>query len=238
MSKELQIRKGGKLIQTYWHYDEALDKGEYKERDVTTTAVQRLFDDCSLEQGVTLKDIFLLLNTDLNVFDAVLGNWCKEIVTEGLNTVHLKNEKEIDYLELYWHLATNVFDNKASLCGNAFPDLHGIGKPLTEEDIAKDHWYGYKVGDIVNWSLSATQASEVINLEIKLGTRYPIYDESDFAKDPVVFENPSFTLGHILYGIIWELSFHGGPSDKLDFKKELETAVEEINSGKAKLTDF
>ena len=62
----VEIKKGGKLIQTEVECSQ--------EQDVTDSAVRFLFDCCTLEDGVTLRDIFLLLDSELDLFDLVLGN--------------------------------------------------------------------------------------------------------------------------------------------------------------------
>jgi hypothetical protein len=72
--EKLQIRKGGKLVDTRWIYDREKDQGEYQEFDVTDKAVRHLFDICYLAEDVTLKDLFLLLNTNLEQFDLIFGN--------------------------------------------------------------------------------------------------------------------------------------------------------------------
>lgn len=78
----LQIRKGGQLVWTYWYAKGKVR--EYREKTVTSRAPSLLFERTTLAPGVTLRDIFLLLEKHINAFDAILGNWCREIVAEGL----------------------------------------------------------------------------------------------------------------------------------------------------------
>ena len=58
----VEIKQGGRLIQTEVECSS-------QEQDVTDSAVRFLFDYCTLEDGVTLRDIFLLLNSELELFD-------------------------------------------------------------------------------------------------------------------------------------------------------------------------
>ena len=110
----LRITKGGKLIETRWVYDEGKSEGDYKKVDVSDQAIRLLYSYCDLEEGVTLKDVFLLLNSEIDVFDAVIGNWCKELVTEGLTKpakpYDLTNEEAVEFLELKWSFTQDKHD--------------------------------------------------------------------------------------------------------------------------------
>ena len=75
--------------------------------------------------------------------------------------------------------------------------------------------------------MSFTAANAYINYPVKLAQKMIINDEVErkqktkdnhfFTQPPVaIFERSVYTLGDILYGIIWELSFHGGPKERLD----------------------
>lgn len=250
MSREkLEIRKGGKLVETKWVYDRAKGEGEYVDKDVTDSALRRFFDLCELEEGVTLKDIFLLMNTELDVFDAVIGNWCKEIVTEGLTQPEkpydLTDEEAIEFLELYWHVS---YDDGSqfgpSFYGYHRADFHGIGIARTKDayhdwvnaDGSKDIMY--KKGERTPWGISFTPANELINIPVILAKEFNVFNENTDApiekynEIVATFKNPTFSLGHILHGIIWELSFHGGPDKRDDMKKEVFDIVDDIKTGK------
>ena len=55
MSEKLELRKGGKLVETKWVYDKQAKKGEYKEFDRTANGLRHLFDTCVLAPDVTLR---------------------------------------------------------------------------------------------------------------------------------------------------------------------------------------
>lgn len=236
MAEKLEIRKGGKLIETKWVYDKTAQQGEYKEFDKTDQAIRLLFDVCELAPDVTLKDIFQLLNTELDLFDAVIGNWCKEIVTEGLTQpekpydLSVYNPDQIEYLELrftpeYDHNGDGTEDYLQGFCR---PDFGGTGIELQAEH---EH---YKKGERIPWSISFTAANDLINVPVKLAKDVVIYEgilkckRGAMPQKLVEFKNPSYTLGNILQGIIWEMSFHGGPSSRNDFHKDILNTVEEI----------
>lgn len=213
----LKIVKGGKLIR--------IDDETKKTKDVTKYSPQFLFEQCVLDRGVTLRDIFLIINKNIEVYDSVLGNWVKEIVKEGLYSKQPK-DKELKYLELYWHYEYDEYKNKYSLCGGMFPELHGRAKKDPE----------------IPCSIAFINTSTIIDLPVKFREHLGISDNSEFDinnknKDYLKtyweehyykFLNPQYTLGQILYGIMWELSFYGPPKDRDKRAKEITKLAEEI----------
>lgn len=261
--ENLRITKGGKLVETYLHYDEEKEEGEYRDRDVTSSAVSRMFEYCDLDDDVTLKDIFLLLNTELEIFDCIIRNWCKDIVTEGLTQPEkpydISDETEaIEYLELYWHFEKNKHDETDErLHGLNFPDFHDI-----RVERQQNQYFDWKnkdgspavmhaKGERTNWGISFTPANELINIPVKLNRDAKVY-RTDYTKrtshgeigdkdfnitweegadqDKVVAElrDIEYTLGHILYGIIWKMSFHGGPDKRDAAKDNLDRISDEV----------
>lgn len=241
MSERIELRKGGKLIEIKWVYDKAKGEGEYQEFDITKQAIRHLFEVCELEEGVTLKDIFLLLNTELDIFDAVIGNWCKDIVTEGLTQpekpydLSTYDPDQIEYLELVYTPEYDLDgDDKDVLYGIHRPDFGGVGVVLQAEN---EH---HKAGERIAWGVSFTPSNELINIPVKLSDKFSIYEgilkwDKTSTGDRVLasFSNPTYTLGGILEGIIWELSFHGGPGSRKIRKDELDEAVKSIKKENA-----
>lgn len=269
MNEGLHITREGRLIQTYWFYndDETIPKkerGKYLEKDVTDSAIRRLWDDCTLENGVTLKSIFTLLNSEIDLFDLVIGNWCKEIVTEGLTQPPAEysgiyDPDGIEYLELYWSLARSALWNEnkkafdsdiTELQGTKRANFHGIGYELKEDKL--HDWKNEDGTDAVEWSkggripwgMSFTAANAHINYPVKLAQKM-IIERKQKTKDnhltqpPVaIFERSVYTLADILYGIIWELSFHGGPRERDEKSEELKESVDKIRDGSAKTVSW
>lgn len=60
----LSLHPGPKLIRRDWEYDAALGEGHDEQQDVTEHASRYLFEPVALAPDLTLRDIFLLLDTD------------------------------------------------------------------------------------------------------------------------------------------------------------------------------
>lgn len=237
----LRIAKGGKLIETDWVYDNEKEAGSYVDEDVTKLAIRRLFDPCTLEDGVSLRDIFELVNTELDIFDLVIGNWCKEIVTEGLTGTPKKvgyyDPAEIEYLTLGYYASYNS-KKKNSFHGFHRPDFGGVGWKL-KDNIYFD-WNDPKTGEKmiehhkdtrINWGLSFTPANEIIDLYVILEPEMKIYEndtDGDYMSELHSFGEPEYTLGGIIQGIIYELSFHGGPVDRSGTKEEIDQRLQQF----------
>lgn len=234
----LEIRRQGKLIETYWSYDKELKKGEYRERDVTDVAFSKLFDVCALEKGVILRDILCLLDKHLTIFNAVLGNWCEELVEEGLLGKEPEEpETEIEYLELYWHFSKRSEDD-SEFHGYQFPGFHGIGFERITDEIDRYGNVLCQAGDRINYAVEMTPLNDLAILPVKLNPEIKIYDES-YKEEPVALtESGVFTLGHILYGIVWELSFFGSPKMRDKKKDELNDTIKGIEEGTIKTVSW
>lgn len=251
----LTIEKGGRLIKSRW--DRTI-RG-YVDEDVTDSAAFHLFENTRLDKGVTLKDILLLMRANLDAFDIIIGNWIKEVVNEGLNGIPKLPDRgeEIDYLELYFiitrvreyeeykdgpkepepgsiweqmgHKRTGEFTGPMRLRVPAWPDFHGVGKPLEKD--AEPH-EGFKKGDRINWGVSLSPVCDLAHLPVILNQQICICDDSvnnDWNKDNTqIFEGCDYTLGQILYGITWELSWHGAPGSRDEVMGQLKEAAKEI----------
>lgn len=243
MSGKLTIAKGGKLLQTEWVYDDEKEEGSYVTSELDDfAATGLLFEHCELADDITLRDIFLLLEKNLDFYQVVIRNWVEELVREGLDgpTVPDNESPYIDYLELYWHFEGSKFEGKRTLGGYSFPEFHGVSKALTEEEL-KDY-PGFKAGDVINIAVDFTPTNKLMDLPVKLKKKPWIAEDDldiDFKtadKQEVLnsywstdsYDDCIYTLGHILYGIIWELSFCGSPKDRDDKAEMLKERVESI----------
>jgi len=252
MIEGLEIRKGGKLIKLYTEYNEQTEECENKEEDITDLAPKFVFEKCTLEDGVTLKDIFTIINEHMTFFEVLIGNWCTEIVEEGLNK-KAKDwslepyHEQIDYLELRWQLRHDVDyedSNKTILAGFSFPDFHGVGVELKEDKMFEWGEVEWPKGERIPWGISFSAANDLISLPVKLEQHIDICN--DDVKAPAgkwgfpmhSWDGCEYTLGQILYGIIWEMSFMGGPKDREKKSKEIMQAADDVKSGKAKLVPF
>ncbi len=227
----LLLKKGG-VLQT-----KRYSRGAWRTKDLTKVAFRCLYEECSLAEDVTLRDVFLLLNKNLKMFDLILGCWCKEVVTAGLSKRHKRNLKtdDIDYLELYYHIVRDEYpkDDKRTY-GLRFPEFHGVGK------LKKDSEDGHgKKGETIQWGVSLSEPWKLAPLPLKLNNEGKVFLEKRKSSEVITtLPNPVYTLGNILQGIMWELSWHGSPEQVQKFAAELHRRVEEVESGKAKLVQF
>lgn len=244
MTRYCEIRPEGQLIYRRWRTpDDDEGEGLWAEANHTEVAFRHLYTPCVLADGVTLRDVFLLLNANLELFDRIIGNWCKEIVTEGLSPLGERKPSDLHYLELYWHLTVDrewdhnkvAETGRMQISGYGFPSFHGIGDPWSDSDGTEPMPYG----------IDFCPANTIAHLPLRLRDEFIVVDEveqhqqimsgeKDFSKCTTKYESSVYTLGHILQGIIWEMSFYGGPSERNEFNEELSRRVEAIESGEEK----
>lgn len=225
--EKLEIAKGGRLLETRWTYDEVLEKGQYVTENVTEYAPTKMFEACTLADDVTLRDVFLLLRCSMTLYKAIIGNWVEEIVTEGLDkpptgAFCCGGDDRIDYLELCWQIEYDRAE--CWLAGNIRPDFHGVGPWPMEAN--KDSVAG-------PCSVAFMPANEIIDLPLQLSPELLIYptirEHHDFEQQR--FFGPEFSLGQILYAIIWELSWFGPPQFRDEKAQEVSAARDEVLAG-------
>ena len=192
--------------------------------DITEHILFHLMEPTKLDDDITLKDIFILMENNIDILQGIIGNWIDEIVQEGLHKEQKPysnqyNKDELEYLELYKHYDIDEPD------GFGHINFHGVGFILQEE-----HEY-MKEGDRINWSLSFSAPNDIINIPLKLNNNIKIYKD-----DKVLAETKSdsslYTLIEIFYHIIWELSFHGSPSNRDETKDMLNQRVKDYHENK------
>ncbi len=210
--------------------------------DVTSRAHEFLFDTVTVAEGVTLADIFGLLNACPELVGIYRRHFSKELLAhanKGLSPKYVPgyDPEGIEYLELYqvWNFntATKTYQPVGRL------SFHGIGFELREDrDMGG---YVEKAGSRVQWGVSLSDIRELLSLPIRIRQDIPVCEDDFSAKawgktlDTVRVE--AVTLGEVLHGVLWELSFHGAPSEQEEFREQLQTQVEEIRSGTAELVD-
>lgn len=241
MSDKITLKKGGKLIETYWHYDKEKEKGSYLERDLTNhmflpthILYERYF---FFEKGLTLKDVFLYMNRNLDYWNMLLGNWCEELVKEGLKPPPFTKNNDLEYLELYWGDCADIFEGKQTFQRHSYMCFGAKGKP--DEQCIKD--FGNNPNELISYSLMFSSASELAQHEIKINTEYIVW-ESNYDAKPTMSNKKVVegyecipTVFEALYGIVWELSFAGPPEKRDKEASKLKQTMKEIEDGTAKL---
>jgi hypothetical protein len=212
----LLLKKGGILELKYWD----TESHSNITRDVTDQATFNLMRQCELDDDVTLRDVFLVLQRDLDVYKIIINNWVEELVEEAFQPA--ERESDVDYLELYWNITVDR-DEKFPCAPIAFfPSFHGWG---SYDD-------GSGKGGI---GLMMSKVSTLMDYPLKLRKDVLFIDDTDM-KNPITteYQGATYSLLHILYGIIWEMSFLGGPSDRDEKIEEMEQTIERIKSGEEK----
>ena len=172
-----------------------------------------LMESCRIANGVTLRDVFELINHHMPILKVIIGNWCDEIVAEGLKGS--ESESDMEYLELYWTQTISVENKKSDMSGTMFPSFHGIKKKEP-------------------WSVSLTPVGTIINKPLILRKKAKIAEDNydkPWDGETLVYEIDSYdtTLLQIYYGIIWELSYHGSPESRDIFRESLLESAEKVN---------
>lgn len=90
----------------------------------------------------------------------------------------------------------------------------------------------YMEHDNKTFAIDLNNTSSLRKLKIKLDTTFPIYDEKDEVyKVAEVWP----TLYQVIYGLFWELSFHGTPEKRDEVKEDLMKTINDIKNNKAEL---
>jgi len=241
----LKITEKGKLKEKYW----SPKSKRYLYKDVTKSAIKLLFEPCELDKACTLKSVFKLLESNLDQFNAVLGNWTKELVTEGLKTKpapYKVGPEEIEYLEVYYNpIQTRWKKYGDNFCGFNRPDFHGMGF-----ERKKTKYFGWKnsdgskaveaaKGSRTPYGVSFSAPNTLINIPLKLNNKFTIYEEDMNNKvtttnrgwrELITLDNPEYTLGQILYSIVWELSWNGNPANRDKRMKEIKDIADSFKA--------
>lgn len=235
---ELTLAHGPKLTRRDWEYDESRDEGAYVDDDVTDQASRHLFSTVALAPEVTLRDILLLLDIDPLLQEVFAHDWAKELLAETMGenapaAPSIKYDPEgIEYLELYQVWSQDSFG------GNLKPihrlDFHGIGFVLSE-DVVRDGCIDYRAGERIKWSLSFTSPLKVLHLPVRLNPEVILYegnmDSVNYRKEIGRMRNPGVTLGQVIHGVLWELSFHGAPASRDEESAQVKSLADDIYSG-------
>jgi hypothetical protein len=156
-----------------------------------------------------------------------LGNWCSEYIDECLIGTPADVDKAIEFIDLCWRINTD----KTTTYGLNFPECYGTGYTLTE-DSEDGIW---KKGDVIRWGISLTSINQLAYIKLRLIDTLEVYNDDhkseNFCEKIEEYPGPTFSLGHILFGLLWEISWHGNPTTKLEKKDALLGASEKIISG-------
>ena len=206
-----------------------------KERVVTDHAHEFLFDAITLHPQTTLADVFALLEaTPLlkRIYrPAFVDALCAEAGKGPVRDEQPPHDR-IEFLELYaqWRLDTHTqtYSDTTRL------QLHGVG-PVLQEDHPEEH---KRKGERIEWAVSLSPLRELLALPVRVNHSVRI-TEDDRAAQAWMQEIgraqvEDVTLGQVLEGLLWELSFHGGPAEQETVAEGLRQQMAELKDGTAK----
>lgn len=211
----ITIKPGGKIISRTWKRKKK--KGKWVKEDITDkTLYHLLWPPCKIGKGVTLHDIFLILERDLSFYKVLINSWVDEIVAEGLTPCDLPSDPNIKYVEVYWHVSYDKDDNDDNELYSdiLFPQFHGVSARK----------------DGVPYSLMYTPANRLADKPIKIGKAAI---GPDFGKPDtwLNFDKSSMSLLQILYAVVFELSWSGSPKMRDKKKTELDKVCDKVKKG-------
>lgn len=195
----LTLKSGGVLEKEVL---DAYEKKHYKE-DVTSQAMCYLFYPLELEKGVLLRDLFLLINSNLEIFDSIFGNSCKEWVQEGLKEG--KKIEKLSHIYVEHFLTITQVGDKQILDGTEYPECHLAGV------------------DYVKYDIGSAPIADIAQLPLLLKQEGMVWKNSEIS-----FNKCTFTLGQVMQGVLGELSWHGSPSDTSSFWDEIDRRLEDV----------
>lgn len=233
----LILASGPKLI---WRDIHRQDANHPVDTDVAHRAVEFLYEPVTLDHRLKLGDVLSLLFVCPPLRQVFRRDFAEELCAEArkgpLPQSRGSDPEEvsgIESLELCWSwgydTATTAYSSVHRL------DLHGVGRILAVDAPA----YGSRAGERINWSISLTPVRELLDLPLRLRDAFNIteddIDANAYGDTVANAKCPVVLLGQVIHGVLYELSFYGGPEQQTEFHDELMARKAEVDAGTAKL---
>jgi hypothetical protein len=226
----LVLKTGGRLENIRWVYDEDAGKGEYVPKDVTDDAASFLMEPLRIEGELFLRDIFALLELNPILVAVFRRDWAAEYLAEAKRVEAAPYTGEydpdgIEYLELYqcWEKTKET----GEIEGHHRLDFHGIGFEL-REDLMQDDYVMHRKGSRIPWAIEFTPLAKLLNLPLRFNPEVHVsVRDARYNSETETLRMSSPTLAQVIHGVLWEISFCGGPEDVVEKKAELDEVVKE-----------
>jgi len=190
-----------------------LARFDNEELDVSDRAIEYLFDTALLEQGVLLRDIFLVLQANPGLSSVFRRLWCKEVVESAFKGEAPPKEEYdptgVDYLEIerlcFYDENIRKYSSLSSF------DMRGVGF------ILKEPWHDgdlttYPKGSRNGWCLYGMPPRKLMNYPVTLETTNWVYINRRTGKMLKTYFGPPM-LGQIFYAVLYTLSYFGSEED-------------------------
>lgn len=196
-------------------------------QDVTGRAHEFLNELLDAGEDVTLYDYLALLGIS-PLLQAVYTRDFAESIFQEVQKGPLEQPAEdpLEYLELYfqWRLDSST----RAYSGLSRMQLHGIGTVLQED---RD---GYKSGQRIAWGLTGLPLRELLSIPVRVNHEVSVIESDADAhaegKEIQKIHLDAVTLGQVLHGLLWELSFHGSPVQAQAFWEEIKNGQENFKA--------
>jgi hypothetical protein len=229
---ELVLKAGPALVASRWQAKTGTGEGRWVETDVTASAHERLFENVQLADDVTLGDLFGLMEASPVLKAVFVRDYaealCAEVAKGPLAPVEKDPNDALEALELYqrWSLDTSNATYEAMHRLN----FHGIGviQPEDRPDM------GVTKGERLTWGISMTNPRKMLHLPLRVNPEVIVceddVDAKGYGRELTTVRQPFVTLGQVLHGVLWELSFYGAPAEAEEVKEELVARVESFDA--------
>ena len=257
--QHLILRPGPQLVMRAFRPEPDDTGSRVEELDFTGRAHELLFELITIHAETTLADIFRLMEASPLLQKFYHRDFAEELCAEARKgaaeplarapawppqgrtpecaarrfPVQRAAHEGIEFLELYQEWGLDTGTNEYS--GMQHLHLHGIGHELAE-DLPEEH---RTKGECIEWSVSLTPLRELLSLPVRLKDEVRITEEDATAKAYTSeirrARCADVTLGQVIHGLLWELSFHGGPQEQMEVSEDLKRQVAEVDAGTVEL---
>lgn len=224
----LKLKPEGILTNTKWVYDEETEKGSYVETDISNQLISWLLEPVELDPDLRLRDLFALLARNDAALVVFRRDWANEYVAEYVRVLDQAapytgeyDPEGIEYLELYrtWEI------EDGNLIGPNRLDFHGVGYEL-QEDVKDGDYVTFQKGRRINWAIDFSPLADLLNLPLRLNPEIKVFE--NYKATGAEYKMPDALLADVIRGVLWELSFHGGPTEMAEASAELTRRTSEV----------
>ena len=182
-----------------------------------------------IDEDVTLKDFLTMIKPIVDFY-----SFCPEVTVMRPETVaefykELNSRKkpnvnmDVDYTCLSWDIHIE--------CGHLckFGDFYGCGEK-------NDQRYAVSFSPLYDYAHLPFKIKNDLPFKIKKMSKFKVYPVGGFRDNyNEVYLKQDFTLSELIFAVLYEISFYGGPKKREEFNKELDQICQDVKSGKEKI---